>query len=130
MPPLATLEGLGWWHRPFYTWIVSGAIVVIAVVLRRTTWENKLTLLIVAAFGACAYALTDADLVIHALAISAYGLAVLISLWLVHALLAWRPTSGLVSITPASAPVNAPAVSVKRSETLDSESTPPSSENQ
>lgn len=102
-----TIEGLGWWHLPFYTWVVSIAIIVIALVLRNTSWENKLTLLIVAVFCACAYALADADLVTHGLAVSIYGLVALVALWLVHGLLNLRPATPLVAISPAQAPVAA-----------------------
>ncbi|MBI1348331.1 hypothetical protein GC163_18810 [bacterium] len=73
-----------WWHLPFYTWIVSGSLVLIAVILRNTSWENKLTILIVAAFLASAYALKDMDLVLHGLAVSFYGLLALIALWVLH----------------------------------------------
>jgi len=113
-----TIEGLGWWHLPFYTWIVSGAIVVIAFVLRSTTWENKFTVLIVIGFAACAYALQDSDLVVHGLAVSAYGLAALAALWLIHGLLSLRPVFG--SKSPSGPPGGA-------APPLTPSSTPPSS---
>lgn len=78
---------LTWWHLPFFTWIVSGALVLIAIVLRNTTWENKLTLLILAAFLAAVVATQDADLVLHSLAVASYGLVALVGLWVVHGLL-------------------------------------------
>ncbi len=82
-----SLIKLNWWYLPFYTWIVSGTLVIIAVVLRNTTWENKLTCLIVAAFMASAYALKDADLVLHGLAVASYGLVALLAIWILHGLL-------------------------------------------
>lgn len=94
------VQGFGWWNLPYYTWIVSGAIVVIAFLLRNTTWENKLTLLIVAAFCASAYALRDADLIIHGLAISVYGLSALVGIWVVHGLLSRRPVQLIAAPTP------------------------------
>jgi hypothetical protein len=97
------VQGFGWWHLPYYTWIVSGAIIAIAFLLRNTSWENKLTLLILAAFGACTYALKDADLVIHGLAVSVYGLTALVAIWVVHALLSRRPPD--VAATPTPIPV-------------------------
>ncbi|MEK6259071.1 MAG: hypothetical protein AABP62_10695 [Planctomycetota bacterium] len=98
---------LGWWHLPFYTWIVSGAIVLIAIVLRGTSWENKLTLLIAAAFAAAAYALKDVDLIIHGLAVASYGLGALIAIWLVHCLLTEQKRSAATVplVTPAPPPV-------------------------
>ncbi len=125
------IEGLGWWHLAFYTWIVSSAIVVIAFVLRTTTWENKLTVLIVGAFAACAYALQDADLVIHALAVSAYGLAALVALWLVHALLSRRAATvaatGFVHLAAHPATVTPPVIPPPPTEPAPAEPTDPPS---
>ena len=95
------IKGIGWWHLPFYTWIVSGAIVAIALVLRGTSWENKLGLLIIVAFIACTYALRDrrsgdsrsGRLVRTGLAL------VLIAVWLVHALLNCRPAWAVAAST-------------------------------
>lgn len=128
------IEGLGWWHLPFYTWVVSGAIVAIAFILRKTTWENKLTLLVLAAFLACAYALKDVDLVIHGLAVSSYGLGVLIAIWLIHALFSTHPgqaVTSLSAITPATPPtdVASPAEPVTTEPPpTTSETNPPSGE--
>jgi hypothetical protein len=108
MPPLATIEGLRWWHLSYYTWFVSGAIVICAIVLRRTTWENKLTILIFAAFCACAYALLDVDAVIHGLAVSLYGLIALVVLWVLHALLGPRSAPALVTLTPPASTADVP----------------------
>lgn len=111
LPPLATIEGLRWWHLSSYTWIVSGAIIVCAFILRRTSWENKLTILIVVVFCASAYALHDVDAVTHAVAVSAYGWAALLAIWLVHALLSRQPTLASVNVPPvAPPPVVAPPV--------------------
>lgn len=75
-----------WWHLPFYTWVVSGAIVLIAVVLRNTSWENKLTLILLGGFLAAVYALRDADIVAHGLGVASYGLIAGAALWLIQAL--------------------------------------------
>lgn len=89
----STIEGLRSWHLPWYTWIVSGALIAIAFLLRTTSWENKLTLLIVGAFALSAYALSDADAVIHVLAVSIYGLVAMVGIWLVHAIVGRRPVA-------------------------------------
>ncbi len=107
------VQGFGWWHLPYYTWIVSGAIIAIAFLLRNTSWENKLTLLILAAFCACTYALKDTDLVIHGLAVSIYGLTALVAIWVVHALLSRRPAEVVavptpVPVVPTSSPPTSP----------------------
>lgn len=101
------IEGLGWWHLPFYTWAVSGMIVVIGYVLRKTPWENKLTWMVIVAFLACAYAMNDVDLVIHALAVSSYGLGVVAVIWLIHALFSHGGALA-AAVAAAAAPIPAP----------------------
>ena len=84
---------LAWWHVPFYTWIISGALIVIALILRNTSWENKLTIVIIGLFAACAYALKDYDLILHGLQAASFGLVGMLAIWLIHALLNLGPTS-------------------------------------
>ncbi|MFO0916792.1 MAG: hypothetical protein U0872_00550 [Planctomycetaceae bacterium] len=91
-----------WWHLPFYTWIISGAVVAMALVLRGTHLENKLTLLLIGAFLVAAYALTDQDTIVHGLAAASYGLVIAAAIWLVH---------GLTGRKSPSAPTPPPASS-------------------
>lgn len=90
-----------WWHLPFYTWIVSGALVVIALVLRNTSWDNKLTVVVVAVFAVCAYGLKDHDLVIQGVGVARFGVCALIAIWLIHGFLMLKP---LVSTTGTTTP--------------------------
>ncbi|WP_010583395.1 hypothetical protein [Schlesneria paludicola] len=75
---------VAWWHLPFYTWIVSGAFVLMGFVLRKTSIENKLTLVVVALFIASAYALRNFDFALHGLQVASYGVAAMIAIWLIH----------------------------------------------
>lgn len=84
---------VGWWHLPFYTWVVGGALVLIALILRNTSWENKLTLIVIGLFAACAYALKDQDLILHGVQVAAYGLAAMLAIWLIHGLLSGKPAT-------------------------------------
>lgn len=93
-----------WWHLPFYTWVVSGALVVIALVLRNTSWENKLTLVFLGGFLAAVVALRDADLVAHAVGVASYGLVAMAALWLIQAL--FRRTDRGGSPSGGGAPPN------------------------
>ncbi|MEX0703549.1 MAG: hypothetical protein WD069_15750 [Planctomycetales bacterium] len=74
-----------WWNMPFYTGIISGALVLIAIVLRNTGWENKLGIVVLVGFVAALFAQWDAPSVQHALIAGRYGLAALAVLWLFHA---------------------------------------------
>lgn len=97
-----------WWHLPFYTWVVSGALVLIALVLRSTSCDNKLTLVFLAAFAAAAYALSDQDVVLHGLAVASYGLIIGAALWLIDGL-RQRKTKPVVVAPPPPPPVVPPA---------------------
>ena len=76
-----------YWKMPFYTAIISGALILIALVLRRTSIENKLTAIVVAVFAASAYALRDYDFVLHWLTASYFGLMGLVVIWVIHGLI-------------------------------------------
>ena len=102
-----------WCQMTTFTWVLSGAIVAIAWVLARTSWENRLTGLLLAAFGAAAYALRDADAVLQAFAAAQLGLTVMIAYWLIHGLgtLNFRSTVTLTPKTPAAGMIPQPDAS-------------------
>lgn len=75
-----------WWNRVWMTWIVSGAIALLALLLGGTSWENKILWLLLAGFAAAMIGFWDSHWLAHALAVSRYGLAFLIGWWLVRGL--------------------------------------------
>ena len=103
---------VGWWHLPFYTWIVSGALVLIALLLRNTSWDNKATLVVLGLFAACAYALKDHDLILHGLQVASYGLGALVAIWLIHGLLSLKPTLVSTDVSPPTTPPDEPPPAV------------------
>lgn len=94
---------LMWWHMAHFTWIASGALLLIAVVLRNTSWENKLTIVLIGCVALAAYGLHDADVAAHALIGSGYGLVGLAAIWLVHALFR-KPLARRDAGTPPTPP--------------------------
>ncbi len=93
-----------WWNRLWMTVIVSGAIAIIAWVLGRTTWENKLWVLLMAGFILSLVAIWDADRAAHALSAARFGLAFLIGWWLISAFFGARNrTPQTVQISGAGA---------------------------
>lgn len=98
--------GIAYWRPNFQAWIISGLLVVLAFVLRNTSWENRLALLLITAFAATLYALTAPDLVLHVIAAARYGLIVMLAYWFIHALGRTRPAM------PAPPAASATAVSV------------------
>jgi hypothetical protein len=95
---------LHWWHLPFYTWVISGAFVLIAFVLRNTGCENKLTIALLAAFAAAAYALSHQDVIVHGLGAASYGLVIAAALWIIHALTT-RPPAPAIQTAPPQPPM-------------------------
>jgi hypothetical protein len=75
---------IDWWNRIRVTWMVSAALVVIALVLVRTSWENKLGMLLLGALGVTLYALNDRGAAGELIAAGRYGLAFLLGLWVIH----------------------------------------------
>ncbi|HVJ87033.1 MAG TPA: hypothetical protein VM452_15370 [Caulifigura sp.] len=112
----ATRLRVDWWNRVRVTWMVSLALVVIALVLVRTSWENKLGMLLLGALGLTLYALNDRGAASELLAAGRYGLAFLAGLWLIHALFSVKrliaaPTTPVAPTPPppeAPVPVAAP----------------------
>jgi hypothetical protein len=96
---------VAWWHRPLYTWIISGALVAIALILRNTTWENKLTVAVLLFFATSAYAVKDLDLIIQGWQVAGFGLAASFAIWLIHGLLTCKPKPGRsLATVPAPRP--------------------------
>lgn len=91
-----TLE-VAYWQTNWFTWWISGAIFLSAVVLAVTSWENRLTIVLLVAFGAALYALYDADQVINALAAARFGIVAMFAFWFIRAL-----RRGPVSPAPAT----------------------------
>lgn len=76
-----------WWRTSWTTWVWSLAFLLGAFVLRSTSWENKLGMLLVGGFVAALYALNNADLAMFIVSCSRYGVVVLLAVWILHALL-------------------------------------------
>ena len=76
-----------WWITSRATWIWSLAFLLAAFLLRGTSWENKLGMLLIGGFAAALYALKDADMAMFVVSCSRYGLLTLLAVWILHALL-------------------------------------------
>jgi len=121
-----------WWNRVWMTVIVSIAVAIIAWILGRTTWENKLWWLLATIFILSLIALWDVDLVAHAVSAARFGLVFLIGWWLVSSVF------GMTRLTPkpngrpqVALAASAPAAHVPPASTPDAtavETPPPVSE--
>lgn len=90
-----------WWNMPFSVWVISGAVFLIGFVLRKTPWENKLTVLLVTAFASVLYGLEDLETVMQSLYAGVYGLIAVAILWVLYAVGRSKP--------PAAQPPDSPS---------------------
>ena len=115
-----------WWNRIGMAFLFSLSAAVIAVLLMKTSMENKLSVLLFALFVAVLYGLKDSQTLFHVLQAARYGLLFLVGLWIVKSVFARRafaatmmcaaPLTATVPTTPPMAPVV---------ETASSDSPPP-----
>ena len=100
-----TIE-VSYWDLEFLVWVLSGSLLLVAWILRTTSWENKLTVLLLLSFAAALYAITDMDIVVQALIAARFGLTAALLIWLIHGLFGQRS----VVAAPVRSGQPAPAV--------------------
>lgn len=81
---------VSWWKLSLFSWVLGAALVVIALVMRKTPWENKVAVLILLAFVLAMFSLTHTDLILHGLYAARYGILALIAIWILFTIAALR----------------------------------------
>lgn len=71
-----------WWSRPFLFWMISGTLVVLGLILRRTSWENRITLVLLAIFVVAMYSLKGDNATPQYVAMAWPGVFVVGGIWL------------------------------------------------
>lgn len=105
---------VAWWDVAKMTTLLSVALGLIAFILLRTSWENKLNILLIAAFLTLLFGVKDRDAVLHGLAAARWGLGFLLALWIVHGLFGSRgrgtpPETGMTASAAPTPPTPAEA---------------------
>ena len=85
-----------WASRSFYRWLLSGSLVVFALLLRRISWENKLLLLLIAVSSASLFGLSHPGWVAEIVGVSRLGIAMLLGIWILDGLFSLRLNSAVV----------------------------------
>lgn len=85
-----TKISLTWWSRSFLFWMISGTLVVIGLILRRTPWENRITLVLVAIFAVAIFSLSDRNSTSQYVAMAWPGILVVGGIWLTGLLIGQR----------------------------------------
>lgn len=115
-----------WWNRVSMAFLFSFAAGGVALLLMKTSVDNKLSVLAMAIFAAVLYGLKDSQTLAHVLLATRYGLFFLLGLWTIKSLFGRRaiaasaiaaaPLLGAAAVTPT-----APTVTTASNETA----TPP-----
>jgi hypothetical protein len=71
-----------WWSRPFLFWMISGTLVLLGLILRRTSWENRITLVLLAIFALAMYSLNGDNSTPQYVAMAWPGILVVGGIWL------------------------------------------------
>lgn len=79
---------LVYWDRRFATWILSGAVLLIALLLRPTTWENRVTVVLLAGVVLSLLSLGNADAVLQGCYAARWGIMAGLMIWVTSA--AWH----------------------------------------
>jgi hypothetical protein len=79
-----------WWNRSFLFWMISGTLVVIGLILRRTSWENRITLALLAAFAVALFSLSGDNATPQYVAMAWPGILVVGGIWLTGLLIGQR----------------------------------------
>lgn len=74
-----------WWNRPFLVGIISAAIFLIGLILRRTSWENRLSIVVLVALAVGIWSLQDNSETMQFLTAAIPGLAAVAVIWVVGA---------------------------------------------
>jgi hypothetical protein len=90
-----------WWRTSWNTWVWSISLLLVALILRGTSWENKLGVLLVGSFALVLYALSNAEYAMFVATCSRYGLQLLLLVWIVHLFLQKRPVRDVPPVSQA-----------------------------
>ena len=77
----------------FLFWMISGTLVVIGLILRRTSWENRITLVLLALFAVAMFSLSGDNSAPQYIAMAWPGILVVAGIWLTG-LLIGQPIGG------------------------------------
>ncbi len=98
-----------WWNRPFLVAILSGALLFVGFILRRTSWENRITLTIMGCLGVALWSLKDNSETMQFLSAGSLGLVAVAGIWLVGLFLGQKSkeepdVTSTEDLLPGSAP--------------------------
>lgn len=76
-----TSTRVSWWEMHYMVWVLSGTLFVIGWLLKNTSWENRLGVVLLLVFLASIYAVKDDDTIAQVLAAARFGILAVVVLW-------------------------------------------------
>ncbi|MEZ6130868.1 MAG: hypothetical protein R3C59_19535 [Planctomycetaceae bacterium] len=76
-----------WWNRPFLVAIISAALLIVGLILRRTSWENRITLTVIGCLVVALWALNDSSEALQFASAGSLGMVAVAGVWLAGLLL-------------------------------------------
>ena len=74
---------INWWNRPFLVLVISGGLLLAGFILRKTSWENRLTLTIVGCLAFALGSLNDHSEALQFLSAASLSLIAVAGIWIV-----------------------------------------------
>ncbi len=111
-----TIE-LVWWKRWFLLGMLSGTLAVVGLLLRRTTWENRISMVLLAGLAVAVLSLRRDSGIVDAAALGVPGCVVVAAVWLLNLLLGRRQLATGVAAAAVAVELALPAVPPTATET-------------
>jgi hypothetical protein len=90
-----------WRNRPFLFWLISGTLVLVGLILKGTSWENRISIVLLAAFAVSLWALQDGYAALQYVTAAVPGLLIVAGLWVTGLLLGRSDRHGGIQVTAA-----------------------------
>ena len=84
-----------WRSRAFLFWMISGTLVLVGFILRRTSWENRITLVLLAMFAVAMFSLSGNNTTPQYVAMAWPGIFVVAGIWLTGLLIGQKEGLGI-----------------------------------
>jgi hypothetical protein len=101
---------LTWASQSNYTWLASGALLLIAILLRGLSWDTKLLLILIAAFGAILFGLSSPGWSAEVISAARFGIYALFGIWVLHTVFSWKSGAAAKPEVPDDGPPPGPGV--------------------
>jgi hypothetical protein len=101
---------LTWASQPNYTWLASGALILIAILLRGLSLDTKLLLILIAAFASILFGLSSPGWSAEVISAARFGIYALIGIWVLHSVFSWKSSSSPAPNEPDEEPPHGPSI--------------------